>query len=71
VADQVEAKLTEWGTVASDDNDLRTEAGVQAYANRYAEREGVTIAVALKHVRTEVERRRAMPITPRAAVPGS
>ena len=58
--ENVEAKLTRWSAKATDDIDLRTEEGVQQYAEQYAARKGVPFAEALTEVRALVERRRAV-----------
>jgi hypothetical protein len=48
----------DWGAAAEDDNDLRTEEGLRAYAERYSKREGVSLAEAMEHVSAQMERRR-------------
>jgi hypothetical protein len=56
MADQTE-QLKKWGKAAEDDNDLRTEEGILAYAARYSARNHISLEEALEFVRAQVARR--------------
>ena len=57
MADRVDQELAKWGKAAEDDNDLRTEEGQRAYAERYALRRGVSLDEAIAFVAAQVDRR--------------
>jgi hypothetical protein len=59
MADSLDQTLSKWGAEADDDNDLRTEAGIQAYGVRYAKRHNVALDVAMQRVQQEIAARKA------------
>ena len=62
MADNLEETLIRWGASADGDLDLRTEGGIHGSAERYAERMGVSMQVALDAVMARIERQKAVSV---------